>query len=927
MPGPTTPPVGTRFSTGEDRALLAGPSSAPAGAVVVTPGTSSDLGTITAANPAGTTFYLLAGNHVLGGTNPNEFNQIVPKAGNIYVGAPGAILDGRWTNRSSFTGSATGVTIRYLEIINFVCLLEQMMINSDGAAGWIVEYCHIHHNRGAAAGMATNFTGHYNWIHDNEQYAYSSHNKTIMPNGGVVPQADHVVLDHNEIHNNGDVTDEFNPDGSMTGNGRNGTLKFWDTSDMQVRQNWIHNSNAVSVWCDTNNVQMLLEDNLIEDSWGEGFFYEISYNFVAQNNTFRRCAVAKGLSWNYRSDNFPISAIYISESGSEPRLTGFLYNTQSEIHDNTFDNNWADVTLWENPDRHCNSRGNTSAEIWKPLGGAATLTECQNPNARTFQANLTAGSDVFTITTNNATYPLLWTDNGSLITGTGIPAGTRIRYQQTSPEDSERGITRFTTTPTSGRMTANATQTGNVQITLSGGQINTAPYVYDCRWHTQRIRTHHNDFKHNRSQVLGTNTLTSGVRTGKTALISGTGTVEAWATAYHGEVIKDQITFNAQNVWDTNTYTGNYDFMPYDTGGNATFTQWQAAPYSQDASSTFTATPVSGSVPAVAITRPPPPATCTATAGNGSAKVEFPPPVNYGGDAIVGYTVTASPGGATATAKTGPITVTGLTNGTAYTFTVRSRSSIGLSTTASAASNSVTPTSGSSFPATSPPWVPLKPWAFNRNGVAEVYFFAPYSTGGSAITSYTATASNGATATSTTNPVKITGLADGNYTFKVAATNAAGTGPETLSTNQITIGSVSGTVPDAPTGVTATAGNAQASVSFTAPANNGGNTITSYTVTSSPGGITATGASSPITVSALTNGTAYTFTVTATNAVGTGPASAASNSVTPTSGGGGGPSGGNVLDTWARRSGISVAVTDIKARRGGVTTSIVGRNV
>ena len=88
-------------------------------------------------------------------------------------------------------------------------------------------------------------------------------------------------------------------------------------------------------------------------------------------------------------------------------------------------------------------------------------------------------------------------------------------------------------------------------------------------------------------------------------------------------------------------------------------------------------------------------------------------------------------------------------------------------------------------------------------------------------------------------------------------------------------------VPDAPTIGTATGGNASASVTFTAPSNVGGGAITSYTVISSPGGITGTGASSPVTVSGLTNGTAYTFTVVATNAYGTGPASAASNSVTP----------------------------------------------
>ena len=88
-------------------------------------------------------------------------------------------------------------------------------------------------------------------------------------------------------------------------------------------------------------------------------------------------------------------------------------------------------------------------------------------------------------------------------------------------------------------------------------------------------------------------------------------------------------------------------------------------------------------------------------------------------------------------------------------------------------------------------------------------------------------------------------------------------------------------VPDAPTIGTATSGNATASVTFTAPSNVGGGAITGYTVISSPGSITGTGTSSPITVSGLSNGTAYTFTVVATNAYGSGPASSASNSVTP----------------------------------------------
>lgn len=87
-------------------------------------------------------------------------------------------------------------------------------------------------------------------------------------------------------------------------------------------------------------------------------------------------------------------------------------------------------------------------------------------------------------------------------------------------------------------------------------------------------------------------------------------------------------------------------------------------------------------------------------------------------------------------------------------------------------------------------------------------------------------------------------------------------------------------VPAAPTIGTATGGNAQASVTFTPPAFNGGSAITGYTVTANPGGNSATGAASPLVVTGLTNGQTYTFTVQANNALGSGFPSADSNAVT-----------------------------------------------
>jgi hypothetical protein len=87
-------------------------------------------------------------------------------------------------------------------------------------------------------------------------------------------------------------------------------------------------------------------------------------------------------------------------------------------------------------------------------------------------------------------------------------------------------------------------------------------------------------------------------------------------------------------------------------------------------------------------------------------------------------------------------------------------------------------------------------------------------------------------------------------------------------------------LPGTPTIGTATAGVLSATVALTASAVGG--LSTSYTALSSPGSITGTGSSSPITVSGLTAGTTYTFTVRGNNATGSSEYSSASNSAVPT---------------------------------------------
>ena len=151
-------------------------------------------------------------------------------------------------------------------------------------------------------------------------------------------------------------------------------------------------------------------------------------------------------------------------------------------------------------------------------------------------------------------------------------------------------------------------------------------------------------------------------------------------------------------------------------------------------------------------------------------------------------------------------------------------------------------------------------------------------------TDSTTPANGGEFDSGSSSPIVVTGLTNGDsYTFKVTATNGLGTGAASAASNAV----VPATVPGAPTIGTATGGNTQATVAFTAPSSTGGASISHYTVTATDsttpanGGETNTGSASPIVVSGLTNSDSYTFTVTATNSVGTGAASGPSNTVVP----------------------------------------------
>jgi hypothetical protein len=284
------------------------------------------------------------------------------------------------------------------------------------------------------------------------------------------------------------------------------------------------------------------------------------------------------------------------------------------------------------------------------------------------------------------------------------------------------------------------------------------------------------------------------------------------------------------------------------------------------------------------------------TAGDQQVSLSWSAPSTNGGSAITDYVVqySSNSGSSWSTFSDGTSTstsavVTGLTNGTAYTFRVAATNSVGTGNYSSA-SSAITPA------APSAPGAPTSVTGSAGNTQVSLSWTAPASSGSSAITDYVvqyssdsgsswSTFSDG---TSTSTSAVVTGLTNGTaYTFRVAATNAIGTGNYSTASGAVTPAAV----PGAPTSVSGTAGNAQVSLTWTAPSSNGGASITDYVVQySSNSGSSwstfsdGTSATASAVVTGLTNGTAYTFRVAAVNSVGTGSYSTASSSVTPTAG-------------------------------------------
>ncbi len=329
---PTSPPA---FICGNP-AILTGPSTQPPGSIAIN--TSQNIESIVNTAPAGTTFWIEYGIHYL---SPGIYGQLLPKTGDTFIGAPGAIIDGQHYNNYAFTafppGIATNVTIEYLTIQNFgapYASLNEGEVNQGSQSGWKILYNTIRDNDGAGVFDDTHDNVSYNCLTQNGQYGFQAggHNYT---------------LSHNEISWNDMDKLENLPDPYTCGCSGGG--KMWLSGNGIVTYDYVHDNFNVGLWPDTDNYAINISNDYISNNWAEAIIYEASYNAKISHDTLIENVMADGPTGAVAG--FPDAAVYISESGGDKRVSNVYYNLN--ITNNTFIQKFDGVVLYENSNRKC----------------------------------------------------------------------------------------------------------------------------------------------------------------------------------------------------------------------------------------------------------------------------------------------------------------------------------------------------------------------------------------------------------------------------------------------------------------------------------------------------------------------------------------------------------------------------------------------
>jgi parallel beta-helix repeat protein len=344
--------------------------------------------------PANTTYWLAPGTHTIG---TSQFSQIQVGAGDTFIGAPGAVLDGQNVNQYAFIGvyndlADENVTIEYLTIQHFNSGAGAGAVNGSGNNGWTEKYDLVQSNTGAGIMLGGNNLVTNNCLTNNGEYGFNGYSYVDETYGsGLTGGAANITFTNNEVSKNNT---------NNTSSGIEGGGKFWSDQNVTVTGNYVHdNINSPGLWMDTNNDGFVVEDNYISHNGGQAIFYEISYNALIENNTIIDNTWPAGAG----NAGFGDGTIYISESGGDSRVANSFGISTITISGNVLTDNWGGVQLYDNGDRFCGSNDSSDCT----LVNKSTYTNASCKANVTASAKPTASPDYY----DNCRW---WTQNVSV---------------------------------------------------------------------------------------------------------------------------------------------------------------------------------------------------------------------------------------------------------------------------------------------------------------------------------------------------------------------------------------------------------------------------------------------------------------------------------------------------------------------------------
>ena len=342
-----------------------------------------------------TVYYLAPGIH---------YGNFSANRGDVFVGGyadgVGTTLDGQYARPTAIDSNITvgeqeDVVIQYLTIQKFTPFVDQTAINQTGNRGWKLLNSTVTLNvPGGGIFAASDAVLRDNCLTLNGQYGFQS--AQTIQGDSLTGGPYNVWVERNEIsyndtcglsgllqnpalgwHDHNPVPPEYrNPHcGNVTGSGNQGGFKLWGTNGVMIRGNWIHHNWGVGGWVDSNNANTTWTGNTITDNENGAIWEETSYNFSITDNHLARNNLVDGPD----NANFPMPAIYVSESGSDSKNGGVPactmksclasgmpgYPDGSVIANNTLVDNGGGIFLWQNSNRYCNDGFDSSCTLLK----------------------------------------------------------------------------------------------------------------------------------------------------------------------------------------------------------------------------------------------------------------------------------------------------------------------------------------------------------------------------------------------------------------------------------------------------------------------------------------------------------------------------------------------------------------------------------